>query len=161
MDKDTSLFFTPRQVMVQARLPFLSIPPMRVVAFPIEALDFTGLNLHGSDAGSAVCNGTDTCEHCFAGDKPRPYFYSPCYLWAFSTKSFKRFVLPIGMYLDEFAESKLVGAVWEIHPKLNDKRKKKGLFLRRTSLAIREMTLVQNLVPFDVTPRLAERFHLS
>lgn len=159
MDRDTSIFFKPRVVEVQRRLDFLSIPPARIVAFPIEAMDFDGIHLHWVGGTSSLCTG-DQCRICLNSPaKPRPYYYVGAYLFCHGTRDWKKFVVPIGGDLGDFADHKLKGAAWKLVPRSNDAGKKKGLKIEQESVAAEMRSVIAALQPFDIRQRILARYN--
>lgn len=160
-DENLRLFFAPRQIIVQARLDFLSVPPSRIVAFPCEAKQFTGTVLHWIGGASTLCRGEPDCIHCKHGTIKRDYFYAPAYLWCFGTKTYKRFVLPIGNDLTDFFEQSLTGSAWKVHSKENEKGRKKGLRLERQKCSEEAQEELATLASFDIRERLLQRYKMS
>jgi hypothetical protein len=161
MDDHTSLFFKPTQIFVQGRLEFLSVPPDRVVAFPCEVLDFTGITIHYRGDESVMCPGPERCSFDHTADIGRPYFYAPCYLCSSAGRNWKRFLLPIGMEVSTLGKLMLRGRAFKVQPRTNAKGRKKGLFFSQIDKLNGEDITVPHLEDFDIRQRILQRYNLA
>lgn len=161
MADETDLFFKPRQTHIQGRLEFLDIPPARILAFPIEAIDFDGINLHWNGSESVICTNPETCELHKLGNKARPYYYAQAYLYGASTDRWTPFILGVGLEISLFAQQKLVGRAWKVSPRINKSNRKKGLLLSRHLEPGSHELSVPKLEPFDIKPRILHRYNLA
>lgn len=160
MSDATDLFFKPRTIEIQGRLEFCDIPPERVVAFPVEAADFDGINLHFNGSESVLCVDPLTCPLHALGNPVRPYFYAPAYVYGWGTKRWTRFVLPIGNEVALFARQELRGRAWKLKPRCNKMNRKKGLILEPYDISDLVKADIAKLEPFDVKSRILQRYNL-